>query len=110
MHLQVLLSYDITRDIMTKVALARLKRRMESLRGKAANIRTRELVGLAQALGRRRVDRGSEPTYVSDPFPTLRPATIPSHSKPLKKYTALSVLNQLEEDVSAWDEALLRAH
>jgi hypothetical protein len=58
---------------------------------------------LAEALGRRRADRGSEPTFVSDAFPGLRPLTIPSHSKPLKRFTALSVLDQLEEDIAEWE-------
>ena len=91
---------------MTRARLSRLKRRMSGLRARSAGIRTRELVSIAVALGRRRSKRGDEPTYLSDSFPDLRPLTIPSHSRPLKRGTALNILDQLEQDVIAWEQVL----
>jgi transposase len=91
---------------MDKKRLKRLRRLLDSLRTKPANIRRRELVSLAKKLGRRRFDRGKEPTYVSDPFPDARPVTIPSHPGALKRFTASNILDQLEGDLSRWEEAL----
>ena len=91
---------------MTKTRLNRLKRKIANLRARSAGIRTRELVSVANGLGRRSAQRGKEPTYVSDQFPNLRPISIPSHSKPLKRFTAMSILDRLEDDVAAWEEVL----
>jgi|Deesub1362A_J573_1020465.scaffolds.fasta_scaffold09066_4 hypothetical protein len=91
---------------MNKKRLSKIKRKMDDLRARSAGIRSRELVSIAISLGRRRSKRGKEPTYVSEPFPHLRPLSIPSHSKPLKRFTASSILDQLEEDVAEWEDAL----
>lgn len=42
--------------------------------------------------------------YVSEFFP-IRPLAIPAH-RMVKEYTAKSILNQLEEDISHWEEHL----
>ncbi len=44
--------------------------------------------------------------YISTVFPQLPPLRIPSHPEALKPLTALSALNQLDEDVHQWEEAL----
>lgn len=64
------------------------------------------LQSLAKRLGRTKADRGKEPTWVS-PFP-LYPLSIPDHGggKDLANGTKNSILNQLEDDILAWDERL----
>ena len=64
------------------------------------------LESLAKALGRTRAKRGSEPTWVSVVFPALRPLSIPHHSKEVKRFTAESILDQLEVDVHEWQQQL----
>ncbi len=44
--------------------------------------------------------------YMSDAFPQLGPLPIPSHPGTLKRFTALSILNQLDEDILQWEEYL----
>lgn len=64
-----------------------------------------DLQRLAERLGRRRVNRGKEPTWESDEFASLNPLTIPKHGgKDLAPGTKRSVLDQLELDVFAWEE------
>ena len=59
---------------------------------------------LAKQLGRRPVKRGKEPTWESDEFPSLFVLTIPYHGgKDLAPGTKRSILNQLEQDVFAWE-------
>lgn len=88
---------------MSPTKTQRIRRQIESLRGHGG-VKSAELEGLAEALGRARHPRGSEPAWVSKRFPWLRPLTIPHHSKEIKRYTAHSILDQLEEDLSAWEE------
>jgi len=83
--------------------LNRLKRRHVAFRN-GADIPRRLLVNLAKALGRKPSPAGKEPMYVSEFFP-IRPLAIPSHQM-VKEYTAKSILNQLEEDISHWEEYL----
>lgn len=56
------------------------------------------------ALGRRLHPRGKEPTWVNYEFPDLRPVSIPHHSKPIYKWTAGSILDQLEQDLERLEE------
>jgi hypothetical protein len=67
---------------------------------------SRQLEVLAKALGRRHAKRGKEPTWVSVVFPNLRPVAIPRHSSNPNKFTADSILNQLEEDIIRYKEML----
>jgi hypothetical protein len=89
---------------MTKKKLNRIRRKLDVLRAGAAGLRSHQLVQIAKSLGRRRSNRGKEPTYVSDPFPDLRPVSIPSHRGTLNRFTASSILDQLDEDVFRWEE------
>ena len=88
--------------------LAKIKRRIEECRKRANNLRHRDLESIANALGRERSKkRTNEPTYISTVFKT-NVITIPDHPGTLKKGTALSILDQLEEDVYRFEEELER--
>jgi predicted RNA binding protein YcfA (HicA-like mRNA interferase family) len=66
-----------------------------------------EIINLAKQLGRRKAKRGDHITYVSDTFSQLRPLSIPMHKgRDLPNGTKGSILNQLEEDLDAWSDAL----
>ena len=68
-----------------------------------------ELVRLARALGRTKHNRGKEPTYESDDFPDLSPLTIPMHKgRDLATGTRDSILAQLDDDLTRWDETLTK--
>lgn len=89
---------------MTKRKLAKLRRELESLRAGRYNLRYCELVRFAETLGRRfDPSRGKEPTYVSTPFPQLRPLSIPGHRN-ANPYTAGSILDSLEQDINHWED------
>jgi hypothetical protein len=78
---------------------ARKIRRIHSkLYAGCANTKSRDLVRFAGLVGRYRIKKGDEPTFLSEPFPYLRPLTIPGHTM-VKKFTAKNILDQLEEDV-----------
>lgn len=85
---------------------------VEKLRREVAALRrsqpkAKELEALAKKLGRRSVNRGKEPTFVSDEFPHLRPLAIPSHKgRDLATGTKNAILNQLEDDLIAWDKRI----
>jgi hypothetical protein len=85
--------------------LNRIRDRLNSFRGKGG-IRPRKLEALARALGRSRVKRGKEPTWENKEIAGLRPLTIPHHSTELNKYTADSILDQLEGDIERIEEEL----
>ena len=77
--------------------------RIEELRRKGG-VKSSEMESFAQALGRKRSKGGKEPTWVSPVFPDLRPVSIPHHSKDLNRFTAGSILDQLEEDLIRHEE------
>jgi hypothetical protein len=53
------------------------------------------------------VNRGKHPMWESQEFPTLPPLSIPDHAgRDLARGTKASILDQLEEDVLAWEEKL----
>jgi len=61
----------------------------------------------AKQLGRRKENRGKEPTWTSDQFSDLRPLSIPDHGgRDLAPGTKNNILNQLEDDLIAWDGVL----
>ena len=100
------LTLNTTCGTMNRKRLNRVRRKIQSLRSRSANIRSRQLVALARGLGRRRFDRGKEPTYISACFSDARPITIPSHSGALKRFTAAGILDGLEDDILRWEESL----
>jgi hypothetical protein len=89
---------------MDERKLGRISQRHSKLRG--ASRKPRELESLAKALGRRLANRGKHPTWVSDPFQTLRPVSIPHHSKDILPRVVESILDGLEMDIWAWREEL----
>jgi len=62
-------------------------------------VRPAELESLAESLGRTRLKRGKHPTWVNRLLPTARPVSIPSHTGDLNRFTARTILDQLEEDL-----------
>jgi hypothetical protein len=90
---------------MTRNKLKKLRQKLAGLRGSSP--KADELEKLAAQLGRRKVNRGKEPTWESDDFLDLRPLSIPHHGgKDLAPGTKRSILNQLEDDLISWDERL----
>jgi HicA toxin of bacterial toxin-antitoxin, len=90
---------------MDRRRLKRIRQEAESLR--SAQAKARELERLAARLGRKKVVRGKHPMYESGAFPHLRPLSIPNHKgRDMPPGTKNSILNQLEDDLDAWDEAL----
>jgi hypothetical protein len=85
--------------------IQKLRSEFERLRG-SGGIRDTELESLARRLGRRRANRGKEPTWVSEVFPDSRPVSIPSHPGNLNRFTAGGILDQLERDLDRYEELL----
>ena len=91
---------------MTRKRLEKLKRKLQDARRGAANLHHRDLASIAKSLGRKRSrTRTKEPTFESEEFDT-NVITIPDHAGGLKKGTAISIINQLEEDIFLWDEKI----
>lgn len=88
------------------------RRRLEKLRSDIASARrsskrAADLEALAKQLGRSKVKRGKEPTWESDEFVGLVPISIPHHGgKDIARGTKNSILDQLEDDLIAWEEYL----
>jgi hypothetical protein len=90
---------------MDRARLNRLRRRLAAMRDSPC--KPREVESLAEQLGRYRANRGKEPTWISGPFPHLRPVSIPHHSGDLAKGTTGIILDNLERaDLAAWDAFL----
>jgi hypothetical protein len=96
---------DITRSTMTPRKLHKLKLELASYRRSQA--KAADLESLASRLGRKKVKRGSEPTWESQEFADVYPLSIPHHGgKDLPIGTRRSILDQLQEDVFAWERRL----
>jgi hypothetical protein len=91
---------------MTRNKLSKIRRAIEELRG--ASAKAIDIQRLAKQLGRVKIKRGKEPTWVSADFgDMLRPLSIPDHGgRDFPPGTKNSMLNSLEDDVFAWDERL----
>lgn len=73
-----------------------------------AQVKAADMQRLAQALGRKSVNRGKEPMWENQYFPDLFVLAIPDHgSRDLSTGVKHSNLNQLEEDIRHWEEWLL---
>ena len=78
-----------------------------ALWGRIGSIKPAELIRLVESLGRKRGNRGKEPTWVPNPKdPTRRPISIPCHPGTLKKGTAKGILLQIEEDIETLEQRL----
>jgi hypothetical protein len=72
-----------------------------------AQPKARELQSVAHKLGREKIQRGKHPMWESVPFPELRPLSIPDHKgRDMPRGTKNSILDQLEEDLLAWEQRL----
>jgi len=90
---------------MTPRKLQKLKLQLDSLRRSQA--KARDLESLASKLGRKKIKRGSEPTWESEVFAHLYPLSIPHHGgKDIPIGTRRSIIDRLEEDVLAWETRL----
>lgn len=90
--------------------LNRLKGQLNGLRRKGS-IKSSKVEALAKALGRVHDRKSSkEPTWINRDFRELRPLRIPHHSTDLNKYTAGSILDQLEGDIEKIEEVLKKAN
>jgi hypothetical protein len=99
---------SVADDTMDRKKLERISRQLGSLR--RSQPKAKELQSLAGQLGRKSVNRGKEPMYESEAFPHLRPLSIPNHKgRDLPTGTKNSILNQLEEDLDAWEAAVSRS-
>ena len=88
---------------MNRKKLVKIRQRLEVCR-RRGGIGSSELESIAEALGREPSRRGKEPTWVNRRYPDLRPLSIPRHgSRDLNRFTAGSILNQLELDLERWE-------
>lgn len=91
---------------MDEKKLRKLKRELELLRLRKANIRPIEMINFAKKLGRVESNRGKEPNYINPIFALLRPISIPNHPGSMYKFTAGNILDSLEEDIFTHEEEL----
>lgn len=89
---------------MDKKKLKKIIEKIRSLRAGSANVHRRELISVAQKMGRKEFNRGKEPTFISTVFPELRPITIPSHPGSMPIGTVKNILIQFEDDVFRWQQ------
>lgn len=91
---------------MDRKKLQTLKRELLALRRSPQ--KARALERFAGKLGRKKVKRGKEPMWESAEFGELFVLSIPHHggSGDLPHGTKMSILDQLEDDVLAWEERL----
>lgn len=88
------------------------RKRLDKMRRELAGLRrgrhkAATLERLAKRLGRKKVKRGSEPMWESVEFDDLFVLSIPHHGgRDLAPGTQRSILDQLEEDVLAWEVRL----
>jgi hypothetical protein len=91
---------------MDKKRLRKLRRELDELRIGKYNLKTSDLVRFAGKVGRKENTlRGKEPTFISVPFPELRPLSISSH-KTINPHTANAILDSLEADLNKWEDSL----
>jgi hypothetical protein len=97
---------DITYSIMDRRKLDNLQAELDGMRHRS--VKAADVQGLASRLGRKLVKRGREPNWASTEFPNLRPLSIPDHGggRDLSPRVRKSCLNELENDIDAWDKKL----
>lgn len=90
---------------MDQRKLDKLKREIRELRRKT--VKAKDLQSVASRLGRKVVNRGKHPMWESEEFDFF-PISIPDHGggKDIPDGTKKSILNQLEDDLMAWEERL----
>src|SRR5438445_5943748 len=89
---------------MTREKLRSIRTTIQQYRRQAANLKTDDMVSLADSLERTRRKGGDHLMYKS-PLPGRRVLAITGHpSDPIGKGLALKMLNILEGDIDAWEE------
>lgn len=91
--------------MLGRAQVRKLRSKITALRGKGG-VKTSELEALARSLGRKRANRGKEPTWINEELPERRPLSIPNHSTDVNRFTAKSILDQLEADLDRYEELL----
>ncbi len=87
--------------------LGKLRGEVEALR--RAPQKASALERIAKKLGRELVKRGKEPMWENKEFDELRSLAIPHHGgKDLPPGTRNSILNQLEDDILAWEKGWMK--
>lgn len=76
--------------------IEKLLREVRQLQGQVGNLRSKKVIQLAERCGYKAVTRGKEPPYRNTLWPACAILTIPHHSSGLNRYTAKSILQQLE--------------
>jgi hypothetical protein len=90
---------------MTLKRVAQLRAHIAELR-RARDVKSRDIVRLAQAIGRKPDNkRGKEPTYIHPEIRNRRPLSIPNHPT-LAPGTKNNILDDLEGDLDAYEEIL----
>jgi hypothetical protein len=107
-HFKILFTgFDIVYSTMDRRKLDKLQREIERMR--RASVRASDVQSIARKLGRQIVNRGKEPMWDNIELPGQPVLAIPSHGgKDLSPGVKNSVLDQLEDDILAWEERLLR--
>lgn len=89
---------------MDKKKLKKLKKELGEMRKSPQGRKADELITIATQLGRKRENRGKEPTYVREINPELSPPlSIPNHTGDMKTGTARSIIDALLDDVGEWE-------
>ena len=90
---------------MNRRKLNKIKRDLDSLR--STTPKASDLERLANRLGRKLVKRGRHPMWEREEFGNLYALSIPHHgSKDVLVGTKNSILDQLEDDIIAWEVRL----
>lgn len=89
---------------MNEKKLTRIRGALTSMR--RGSQKAKDLERVARQLGRQKSNRGKEPVWVNPELGVL-PLSIPHHGgRDLADGTKNSILNQLEDDLLAWEEKL----
>jgi hypothetical protein len=90
---------------MTPKKLQRFRGRIAELR-RAKAVKSRDMVRLAEAIGRTLSNRGKEPTYIHEELISRRPISIPNHPT-LSIGVKNNILDDLDGDLDAYEERFI---
>lgn len=93
---------------MDKKTLKGIKRQLNDIYKSPQNRKAKDFISIAEQLGRKRSNRGKEPTYTRDDSPVLcPPLSIPNHPGDMKVGTARSIIQALLNDADVWEIFLM---
>lgn len=88
---------------MDRKKLIKIEKQLKEMYASPNNLKPKDLISIANKLGRKLSNRGKEPTYTRDFDPELSPPlSIPNHPGNLKPNTARSIVDALLSDVDDW--------